>query len=63
MTRWQGPGLRLDRAEGLDDPPRLRVNFRAAIKNGWADQQAEFPAPSVSVAAAVAASLEAGRRD
>ena len=63
VYRWQGPGLRLDRAEALENPPRLRVNFRAAIKGGWAEQRVEFPAPSMTAAEAVARRLEAGRRD
>jgi hypothetical protein len=63
VRRWQGPGLRLKTVEAVDQPPRLRVHYQAAIKTNWVDQRVEFPAPSVIAAAAVAAQIEAARRD
>ncbi len=62
VRRWQGPGLRLTTASALDQPPRLRVDYAAAVKSGWVQQVVEFPAPDLGRAAAVAAQLEAGRR-
>ncbi len=62
VRRWQGPGLRLKGVEAVDQPPRLRVHYEAALKNGWVDQRVEFPAPSLASAATVAGQIEAGRR-
>ena len=62
VRRWQGPGLRLVSAQALDQPPRLRVDYAAAVKGGWLPQAVEFPAPELGKAAAVAAQIEAGRR-